>query len=542
MKNKKHIRERNIDFKKSIPVIKDLDKEKLEANHQLIEYNNIEEDLKKVIQYYDKIKKKQIPQAKIINEKNVNNYYINNNIIYKNENTSNINSNNEEYKLNYKLKEIKIQNHYIIYSSQERNKVNSTKKEYEAKEADFLFLKFRENFMKIEELENIIIDLENNATYDKDEKVDEVKAKNIIEIKYSKYKNYADAIIYHFKDRRKTIKNSLLRRKWHRDKTFQIRKADKIKTRKNTHNVEESLKKIIEAEENSKNHILPIINSLFLKESFDKNLLKLEEYIFQAECDKIKGMKISGNRIKENNLVTQNIEQIAKKLDDQLSNKKLEMKIEDNNIINNIKENKNQIKGNNINSKISNIKDENIGIDNDKLKNDVKNKSDSNVNGPFQNNEIKNNNERKIHINKNNAKNKNEMIFPLLNLDALKSNKKTNNSLINNTNNKYRVRIRLNRRNNITVDRYIEVKDDFNPFHDSFNQIINKYKTYNYSNYKINTLEHNNFENLLNNYNSNFIQNLPLDDSDDDSTAVNNDMKQFSSSYKQFLKLKRAHL
>ena len=47
---------------------------------------------------------------------------------------------------------------------------------------------------------------------------------------------------------------------------------------------------------------------------------------------------------------------------------------------------------------------------------------------------------------------------------------------------------------------------------------------------------------MLNNYNSNFIQNLPLDDSDDDSTAVNNDVKQFSSSYKQFLKLKGAHL
>ena len=133
------------------------------------------------------------------------------------------------------------------------------------------------------------------------------------------------------------------------------------------------------------------------------------------------------------------------------------------------------------------------------------------------------------------------MIFPLLNLDVLTSNNKANNSFINSANNKYRVRIRLNRRNNITVDRYIEVKDDFNPFHDSFNQIINKYKMYNNSDYKVNTLEHNNFENLLNNYNSNIIQNLPLDESDDDSTAVNNDMKQFSSSYKQFLKLKRVH-
>jgi hypothetical protein len=78
--------------------------------------------------------------------------------------------------------------------------------------------------MTIGELENIIIDLENNVIYNKDDKIDEEKAKNIIETKYSKYKNYADSIINHFKDRRNTMKNSLLRKKWHKDKTFQNRK------------------------------------------------------------------------------------------------------------------------------------------------------------------------------------------------------------------------------------------------------------------------------------------------------------------------------
>ena len=47
--------------------------------------------------------------------------------------------------------------------------------------------------------------------------------------------------------------------------------------------------------------------------------------------------------------------------------------------------------------------------------------------------------------------------------------------------------------------------------------------------------------NLYNNYTFNKVQNLPLDESDEDSIAFNNDMKQFSNSYKQFLKFKRTH-
>lgn len=104
------------------------------------ELNNIEKDLYKVLEYYDSIKRKQIPKTKITdkNEKE-NNYYINNNIIYKDCNSTNENLNNEEYKLNYKLTEYKRPNNYIIYTTSERNEINLTKKEYEAKEADFFF-------------------------------------------------------------------------------------------------------------------------------------------------------------------------------------------------------------------------------------------------------------------------------------------------------------------------------------------------------------------------------------------------------------------
>ena len=525
---KKKIRDRPIDYKKPFLVIKDLSKEKLKANNeQLIELNNIEKDLKKVLEYYDKKKKIEIPKTKIINEKNdkINNYFINNNIIYKDENSNNINHNNNEYKLNYTLSEYKRPNQYIFYSSSQRQKINSIKKEYEAKEADFIFLKIRENFMTIGELENIIIDLENNVIYNKDDKIDEEKAKNIIETKYSKYKNYADSIINHFKDRRNTIKNSLLRKKWHKDKTFQNRKTDKIKTRKNTQNINESLNKIIEAQELCKRNILPIINNLFLKENLDNHILKLNDYIFLTECDKINNINISENRIQDNNILKEKIEKIAKTLNDK--------EISDNNIVineNNSNNNKNEINHNNTNN-------DNLT---DKLANDIKKISDSN--GTIStNNDSKKNNDRKNQYNKNN--NKNNIIFPSLSLDLLKNNNNNNinDSYINNKNNKYRVRIRLNRLNNIVVDRYIQVENDSNPFHDSFNKIINNYKRFNNNEFAINALEKKNFDNLYSNYIFNKVQNLPLDESEEDSMGFNNDMKQFSNSYKQFLKFKRTH-
>ena len=521
MKNKKKIRERPIDYKKTFHIIRDLNKEKINVNNeQLIELNNIEKDLYKVLEYYDSIKKKQIPKTKITEKNEKGNNYINNNIIYKDDNISNINLNNEEYKLNYKLTEYKRPNNYIIYSSSERNRINSTKKEYEAKAADFVFLNFRQNFMKIEELENIIVDLENNVVHNKEEKIDEKKAKEIIETKYTKYKNYADCIITHFKDRRKTVKNSLLRKKWYKDKTFQIRKIGIIKTRKNTQNINESLNKIIEAEKNCKTNVLQIINSLYLKETLEKNLIKIDEYIFSSKCELNKGINISAGRIKENNILKENIEIIRKKLDDKQ-----------------LLEKKDEINGNNmdnINNKeniISNSNDNRNG-------NKIKDKNDISI---IEGNQIMHNGDFRIIKNyniKNIIKNKNEPIFPPISLDSLKCKNKNKNRLLNKKS-KYRFRIRLNRINKIVLDRYCELKNDFNPFHDSFNKIINNYKKFHNCDYKYNELRKNNFENLLNCYNSNVIQSLPLDESDDDSTTFNTDIEYFKNSYKQFLKLKR---
>ena len=565
------IRPRPIDDNKSYFVIKDLTEAKLTSNKEgHAELCNIEKELYKVLDYYDKIRKVEIPKSKIINEKNDKNdknekkinYHINNNIIYINENNDNSNQNNSSYVLNYTLSEYKRPENYIIYSSSDKNKVNITKKIYEAKDADRIFLNFHDNFMKIDDLENIIIDLENNAMNEKDDKINEENARKIIEQKYSKYKKYTDSIINHFRDRRNSNKKSLIRKKWHTNKstdkylnnTFRKRERDKIKTRKNNQNKEESLTKILEAELFCKNYLLPLMNDMTNKEITNKYLLKLEELIFQSECDKIKKIDIPPIRIKENNIIKENIEKNVK-----LINKK--------NDINEYKPNK-EIKANKINSNIiplingvnntkitngillnnnNNITDktEDINIRN-KSKNEKQNINNNNTeNSNIGNGSITNKktNERKSGYNKNNSK-KSEG-YPLLSLNSLMNNninlnEDDNNNYIIDKNNNLRVRIRINRINKIAIDRYIQKKNDYNPFHDSYNDVINEYKKYDNNSY--NYLGNKNFENLFDSYNLNKVKNLNiLYDSDDDSIDINNDIKQFSNSYKQFLKLKKTH-
>ena len=190
MHHRDGIRPRPIDDHKQYLIFKDLQEAKKTADKERQDQiNEIEKDLYHAIEYFDKIKKNQIPKAKIINEKNDKNennvnYNINNNIIYNTDKNDTSNQNNSKYILNFKLSEYKRPDSYIIYSSSVQNKINANKKLYEATEADKIFLNIRENFMKLEELENIIIDLENNCTNEKDDKINEESARKIIETKY----------------------------------------------------------------------------------------------------------------------------------------------------------------------------------------------------------------------------------------------------------------------------------------------------------------------------------------------------------------------
>ena len=570
MHHRDGIRPRPIDDHKPYMIIKDLAEAKKGGDKERIDkINDIEKELYNIIEYYDKIKKNQIPKAKIINEKNdkneVNvNYNINNNIIYTIGKNEEQNQNNSQYVLNLKLSEYKRSDSYIIYSSKKQDELNSKRKVYEATEADKIYLNIRQNVMSLEELENIIIDLENNCTNEKDDKINEESAKKIIETKYSKYISLTDSIINHFKDRRTSIKKSLIRKKWHKNKstdkfltnTFKKRTGDKRQTRKSNQNKEESLNKIIEAQNYCKSNLLAITNDMKLREDWNKEKLKLEECIFLTEIEKLKDIKIvPAARIKENNYIKEKIEKnikIIKEKENIRTNVDNENKTNINHKNNKLSLNEISINSSEYRNNIGNIsnininKNEDIPSSNKSIISDTKS-----VNSISLDNSIissKKGNEKKIINNKNQSKNKNNEIFPNVSLNCLRENdlnlkeendNNENNNKINNKKNKMRMRIRINRNNQIVIDRYIQKENDFDPFTDSYNDIFT-----NFRNYEVNELAYlnnNNFEKLYHSYNLNKLNNLNIFYDSDDEDA-NGDIKHFSNSYKQFLKNKRAQI
>jgi len=555
MHHRDGIRPRPIDDSKQNLIIKDLAEAKNNATDkdQENKINDIEKDLYKIIEYFDKKKKNQIPKAKIINEKNDKNennvnYSVNNNIIYTIEKSNDPNQNNSQYILNCKLTEFRRPESYIIYSSSLQDKLNSQRKIYEATEADKYFLTIRQNFMSLEELENIMTDLENNCTNEKDDKINEESARNIIEKKYSKYLNYIDSIINHFKDRRMSIKKSLIRKKWHKNKstdkfltnTFKRRASDKRQTRKNNQNKGESLEKIKEAKKFCEDYLSLLMNDMSIKETSKKNLLKIEEFIFLSEINKFKKENIPDARIKENKSILKEIEKNNKKNEENIPKSTNNQKnISRNPNDSSIASSQNRIK-NNINTNIAQISQNGNNNDNSQINNI--NINDQRRIHPQSPENANINNTKKTNNNKNQTRNKND-IFPdvslncLLNNNSINLNEENYNENNNKKKNSVRMRIRINRNNQIVIDRYIQNNNDFDPFNDSYNEVFANYRKYDIN--ELEYLTNNNFEKLYNSFNLNKLNELNIFcDSEDEDT--NGDIKQFSNSYKQFLKSKRA--
>jgi hypothetical protein len=555
MHHRDGIRPRPIDDSKQNLIIKDLAEAKNNATDkdQENKINDIEKDLYKIIEYFDKKKKNQIPKAKIINEKNDKNennvnYSVNNNIIYTIEKSNDPNQNNSQYILNCKLTEFRRPESYIIYSSSLQDKLNSQRKIYEATEADKYFLTIRQNFMSLEELENIMTDLENNCTNEKDDKINEESARNIIEKKYSKYLNYIDSIINHFKDRRMSIKKSLIRKKWHKNKstdkfltnTFKRRASDKRQTRKNNQNKGESLEKIKEAKKFCEDYLSLLMNDMSIKETSKKNLLKIEEFIFLSEINKFKKENIPDARIKENKSILKEIEKNNKKNEENIPKSTNNQKnISRNPNDSSIASSQSRIK-NNINTNIAQISQNGNNNDNSQINNI--NINDQRRIHPQSPENANINNTKKTNNNKNQTRNKND-IFPdvslncLLNNNSINLNEENYNENNNKKKNSVRMRIRINRNNQIVIDRYIQNNNDFDPFNDSYNEVFANYRKYDIN--ELEYLTNNNFEKLYNSFNLNKLNELNIFcDSEDEDT--NGDIKQFSNSYKQFLKSKRA--
>ena len=451
------LKQRPIDDTEPFYVTKDIEHDKKIASAIKLK---VENDIKKVLNAFDTKKKIQIPKS--LNNISINNNNSKNNNLDKNERKKN---NQQSTYINFELSEFKRPDSYIIYSSKEREQLNI--KDYEAKSADFLFLEYHGDFMKIEELEKIISVLENNIG--KSEKIPDEMAKKIIEENFSKYKSKSDLIIKHFNDRRNELKKSLLRKYWRLQKstdkyfasTFRRREREKMKIRKNNQKKEESFEKIRMAGELCKNHLLPIINTMTNKEKLNKKKALLENLMFLSEINLIQKNNIPKEYIIKNNEIVSSLKENGFLIDENIINleerDKFELYKEDIPILR---------EGGTPSTKDEIIKDD-IIKDEDSFNNDKKN-------------------------------NNQEIIFPPINIGYFNNSIKNKNKEVNN-NNKYRVRIRLNRIKKLAVDRYIQKNDSMDPFDDAFNEKIMKYQKYEPS-LALNSINYNSFEKLLKEY------------------------------------------
>ena len=447
------LKQRPIDDNESFDVIKDIEHDKVMTAANKVKAQN---DIKKVLHAFDTKKKIQIPKS--LNNISINNNNSKNNNFDKNERKKN---NPQSTHQSFELSEFKRPDSYIIYSSKEREQLNI--KDYEAKSPDFLFLEYHGDFMKIEELEKIISALENNIG--KSEKIPDEMAKKIIEENFSKYKSESEMIIKYFNDRRSELKKSLLRKYWRVQKstdkyfttTFRRRERDKMKIRKNNQKKEESFTKVKMAGDLCQTHLLSIIKSMTDKEMLNRQLIYLDNVAFMSKVSTIQKNKIPKEYVNQNNEIVSFMKKKGINLVE-IPPPKIEIK-------NNEEHNAEKIP-----IKVKIPKQE-VLLDLEKL-------------------------------NSNNAENKiisQEIIEPPLDFSSLKNDYNNKNNDVININNKYRIRIRMNRNKKISVDRYIQNIDSMDPFDDSYNENIINYGKYN-PNMTLNSLSYNCFENLLKNY------------------------------------------
>jgi len=506
-KYKKIIRQNQKPPKNSdnIKLIKDLNEaENTSKKQQKLLLIDMECYIACVINHFDEIKKKQIKEADIIKkikEKNIN-YNINNNLIYNPLKNDVNNQNNSEYILNYELPEYRRPDNYITYTPSLKNDVKRKTKEYEANEDDKIYLNLRNNFMKLEELENVLIDLENNCISEKEEKIDEEMAIKIIQTKYSKYIKYTDSLINHFKYKRK--KKSLLRKNWHINKckdeylngTFQKRPEYKRETRKKPQNKKETL------------------NNLKDEETFSKNNDKMnkEELIFQSNT-KNDCCKITKEQEK-----TETANSSGKNQNSDNNNLLVNNNSNNNENINIIHNNMNII----LNQK------EEINSVNNSLHIDIKNENNNSL-------DIFHNIPENINQNKENAA---VALNTFIEKNIISLNEEENNNIKQNQFKKsdVRIRIRKNGINQIVVDRYIQDKNSFNPFDDDFNNLISNFS--NYTKNESDSFDCNIFDKLYRDYNSNKLKYLRFVD-DNVHEDVSTNFEEFSNASNQFLQSKR---
>ena len=472
------------------------------------ELSNIENELNKILELYDKKKIIIIPNTeKIDNNINDSNKEKKNKL--QNKNTSDKKEANSKfnYNIEYSRKEFKRPDHYIIYS--EKNRLENSKREYEATDTDINFIpQFVENSIKVEDLEKIICLLENDIGTG--EQIPPERVKELIKENFPKYEEYIEKISNYFYTRREIFKKSLLRKYWKEQKstdkyittTFRRRDREKMKTRKNKQNESESLDKIKDVKNLLNTYILQILTLMNQKEDLNKLRIKIKDYIFKCEISNLKREKLP-KQIEDS---WKKDQEIFKEIQNSIDKQKDEFIPPMNKVYNN------QISESDSTSHQSSLVTENI----EKKKKQKVSKIKT---------------EHKIII--DSLRNNNTSLQKILELPEPEKSDDDENNL--------KLRIRFNRSNMIVVDRYIQNKKSFNPFNDSFNKEVLKLKNYD-EDLVIDMNKERNFVEFYNKYLKNCLDSYYLlSDSDNDLDNFQNQLKSFQSSHKQFLKQKREH-
>lgn len=447
-----HVRTRPIDDNKPLIVVHSIDKQKQTSTEpEIKELDKIKKSLLKVVQHFDNLKKIQLPKSFSNNENNneKNERPANSHKKKSAAPINNTNNTNQDILDYSKLTEYKRPAHYIIYNSREKE----NEADYEAKTSDRTFLKYlvdiRQIKIEIEVLEKIISTLENNIG--KGEKIPDEMAKKIVEEKFPIVKDKSDLIINYFYERRKEAKKSLLRKYWHKQKsddkninsTFRRRERDKMKIRKNNQKKEESFAKVKEASDLCQNHLVTLVNNMMQKESLVKEKFRVENCVFLSQCYSDDSTSVSMDAIKrEKNFILEQVEEIIAPL------KNTEIKPEP-----------------------PKINDQNY-----QQKKDTKNLYNfDKVNVPGEGSDsteisIADKRRKKPKNDKiEDIKEKLEDFNILIDLNVLEDDKENYEKPKQKDMSNLRMRIRQNRSGGISIDRYQQNDNGFDPFGDEFN-------------------------------------------------------------------------
>ena len=492
----------------------DLKKELYDSNKQIIIPNYVEIKNNNNINLKNIINPNNLPENKKINKKNQQSpNHINTNLINSNNeninNNSNLNNSNysilkNDHQLNLKpITEFKRPNYYIMYSQKTRDE---QKIEYEASIHDINFMTVEKLKIEIKDYEKLIIDIENDIG--KGELIPEERIQQIIKEHFPHLNtDNIKQISKFFLSRREDFKKSLLRKYWKEPKnsdkylqqTFRRRDKEKMKTRKNKQNEYESLEKIKEFNKFSDTYLKNILNFMNKREILNKNIINLNSYEFNFNIDNLIKSKNSNNSNISTNFINS--------LKISINNDKTECK-------------NNDIEIKKILNDLDLIEKENTVYKPDSTNKTVSSENNDNI--PKNPNNIGEKIRKRIHDNKG-----------IKNIVNQSNNSHTNNENINNIyinnpkkielpefkikeeNNHLSLRIRQScRLKRLTIDRYIQSKDSFNPFDDDFNNSINFINNNdliinianNYDNDKIKIKLNNNNDNINNSENNN-IQN-----------------------------------